>query len=313
MSDSILQIRPVRREAAKLVIGLCGPSGEGKTYSALLLALGLAGGDPSKVGLLDTENRRGSLYDKIFDKPFLIGDLNAPFSPDRYAQAMREFAASGVEALVIDSMSHEHEGEGGLEEIANAPLVAGKKMADWIGAKRAHKRMMNTLLYLPCHIVCCFRARNKMDFKNKQPNGQPVDLGLQPICEKNVLFEMTASFMLHNQGKEREVIKLPSCLESILGGDGYLTPDHGRRLRDWVGGADPTERAKAALLLAASQGSDKLKEAWLALGKAEQKALVTFKDTLKDTAASADKDRNIGDNGAPDREMTAEEEANAWK
>ena len=318
MSESILQIRPVKREAAKIVLGLCGPSGEGKTFSALLLALGLAGGDPSKVGLLDTENRRGSLYDDIFDdpgkkRPFLIGELNPPFSPYRYSQAMREFADKGVEALVVDSMSHEHEGEGGLEEIAHKPKTDGtpRKIADWITAKREHKRFMNTLLYLPCHVVCCFRAREKMDFKNTGPNGQPVSLGIQPVCEKNVLFEMTASFLLRNQGQERDIIKLPKCLEPILGGSGYLTVEHGRKLRDWVGGQDPVERARNILLLAASQGSEKLKEAWLSIGRGEQKALAAFKDTLKDTAASADAEQKRGDNGAPDAGLMPEEET--WK
>jgi len=313
MSESILQIRPVRRESAKLVIGLAATSGEGKTYSALLLALGLAGGDPSKVGLLDTENRRGSMYADIFgttdDKRFHIGDLNAPFSPARYALAMREFAAAGVEALVIDSMSHEHEGEGGLEEIANAPKANGqpRKIADWITAKREHKRMMNTLLYLPCHVVCCFRAREKMDFKNMGPNNQPLSLGLQPICEKNVLFEMTASFLLREQGRAHDPIKLPECLRPILGQSGYFTSDHGRQLRDWVGGADPLERARNVLQLAASEGSESLKSAWLSLGKTEQKALATFKDTLKDAASHADTERAT--TGQNERELSEQE---AW-
>ena len=305
MSESILNIQPVRREAAKLVLGFCGTSGEGKTYSALQVALGLANGDPSKVGLLDTENRRGSLYSDIFGAPFLIGDLNAPFSPERYAQAMREFADAGIEALVIDSMSHEHEGEGGLEDIAHRPKAGGgeRKIADWIGAKRSHKRMMNTLLYLPCHVVCCFRAREKMDFKNTGPKGEPLSLGLQPICEKNVLFEMSASFMLRDQGRARDVIKLPECLRPILGGDGYLMPDHGKRLREWVGGADPMERAKNALRLAASQGTKQLRDAFLSLTAAEKKALNAFKDTLKDSAASADAELDRPDNGAPEDEQ----------
>lgn len=302
MSDSILQIRPVRRDAAKLVLGLAGQSGEGKTYSALQLALGLANGDPSKVGLLDTENRRGSLYADIFDQPFLIGDLNPPFSPARYVQAMTEFAAAGIEALVVDSMSHEWEGTGGCEEIANKP---GTKMADWKTAKWEHKRFMNALLFLPCHVVACFRAREKMDFKNPR---EPKSLGLQAITEKNVLFEMTASFLMREQGTVHDEIKLPEVLRPILGQPGYFTAEHGRQLRDWVGGADPIERAKNVLRLAAGEGTESLKNAWLGLGKPEQKQLGAFKDTLKETAAFADKEKAAlkgGDNGAPEEEPDA--------
>lgn len=286
------EIKPVRREAAKIVIGLAATSGEGKTFSALLLALGLAGGDPSKVCLLDTENRRGSIYADIFDKPFLICDMTPPFSPARYIAAMRACADRGIEALVIDSVSHEHEGEGGLEEIAHAPKANGepRRIADWITAKREHKRFMNTLLYLPCHVVACFRAREKMDFKHTGPKGEPVSLGLQPICEKNVLFEMTASFLLRDQGKTHDVIKLPECLRSILGSNGYFTEDHGKALRDWCGGLDPQEQARNVLRLAASQGSDALKTAWETIGKDNRKALATFKDTLRDLATHADND-----------------------
>ena len=286
MSDSIIEIKPVKRGSAKLVIGLCAPSGEGKTYTALLLALGLAGGDPGKVGLLDTEGR-GSLYSDIFDRPFQIGELSAPFSPARYSAAMRQFAEKGVEALVIDSMSHEHEGEGGLEEIAHRPKSNGeqRKVADWLTAKREHRKFMNTLLYLPCHVVACFRAREKTDFKDPK---NPKSLGIQPITEKNVLFEMTASFLLFDKGRQHEEIKLPENLRPILGNPGYFTSDHGKQLRDWCGGVDPVEQARNILRLAASRGSEPLKEAWMSIGKLNQKALASFKDTLKDAANAAD-------------------------
>src|SRR5262245_53198485 len=87
---SVIQIREAERAGARLVIGLAGISGSGKTYSALQLAYGLAGGNAKKVGLLDTENRRGSLYANALKnragdvQRFLIGDLFAPFSPERY-------------------------------------------------------------------------------------------------------------------------------------------------------------------------------------------------------------------------------------
>src|SRR5882757_1787229 len=110
MSESILNIKPVSRECAKVVVGLASTSGGGKTYTALQIAYGLAGGDPSKIGFLDTESGRGSLYDSIFDKPYMIAGLGAPFSPVRYRQAITEFSQAGIQVLIVDSMSHEWEG-----------------------------------------------------------------------------------------------------------------------------------------------------------------------------------------------------------
>ena len=309
MSERTIEIKPAERSSAKAVIGLVATSGEGKTYSALLLALGLAGGNPAKVGLLDTENRRGSLYSDIFGSApkdrFLIGDLTPPFSPSRYIAAMRQFAEAGIEALVIDSASHEHEGEGGLEEIAHRPKANGgeRKIADWITAKREHKRFMNTLLFLPCHVIVCFRAREKMDFRDP---AKPISLGLQPVTEKNVLFEMTASFLLSEKGKRHDEIKLPECLRGILGKQGYFTEQHGADLREWLGGGgDKLERARNSLALAASEGTGRFKEVWIGLDNSTKTALAEFKDTLKALALHADEDKksiigNDGDNGAPD-------------
>lgn len=288
--ENVIEIRPVKRDQFKIVVGLAAPSGEGKTLSALKLAYGLAGGDPKKIGFLDTENRRGSQYSNVFGEPFLIGDLAPPFSPQRYIAAMRQFADAGIEALVIDSVSHEWEGEGGCEEIAkNAKKADGtpRKSADWLNAKRLHKQFVNTMLYLPMHIIPCIRAREKADFRNPD---KPVSLGIQPICEKNFMFEMSLSFMLSNRGKTRTPLKLSNEFEALVGCDGYLTEDHGRALRDWCGGVDPLEKARNTLRLAASQGGDALKTAWESIGAGNRKILASFKDTLKDMAVAADAD-----------------------
>lgn len=298
MSDSTLQIRPVARQHLKLVIGLAAVSGDGKTRSALELAYGMANCQPSKIGLLDTENRRGSIYSDVFKgRPdlvgphqFLIGDLMPPFSPERYMQAMREFAEAGVEVLIIDSVTHEWEGEGGCDEIANSALQRGKKVADWIGAKRWHKRFMSTMLYLPLHVIPCIRARGKYDFKQ---GPTPVSLGIQPIVEKNFMFEMTISFMLHSNGKERIDLKPNDQLGPIFTESGYLNAKQGKALRDWVGGFDADEIAQNVLRLAATKGMEDLKTAFLGLPKAQQKSLAVFKDQLKDTAAHADEENRL--------------------
>ena len=117
---------------------------------------------PSEIGLLDTENRRGSLYDDILDGQFLIGDLFAPFSPSRYRKAIEEFQAAGVKVLIIDSVSHEWEGDGGCEDIADT----GGKIANWKLAKAEHKKFISALLQADMHIIACVRAREKMSFKN---------------------------------------------------------------------------------------------------------------------------------------------------
>lgn len=275
---SVVNIRPVESGQSKAVIGIAGVSGDGKTYTALLVARGMVN-KPSEIGFLDTENKRGSLYADILDGPFMIGDLYPPFSPTRYAEAIKEFQDSGVKVLVIDSVTHEWEGDGGCDDIANLPLQQGKKMANWIGAKREHKKFMNVLLQSDMDIICCIRAREKTDFTNPT---MPKSLGILPICEKNFMFELTASIMMSNQGKSQKHLKVPEFLFEAFGnGQGYLGIETGKKIRAWLdkGKKENPEitRIKSEALLVCEQGVDALTKLWTSVPK-ELKSDQSLKD-----------------------------------
>lgn len=299
---SVIKIQEAQRAGARLVIGLSAVSGGGKTYTGLQLAYGLANYDSKKVGLLCAENRRGRLYSNILKNDrgevqrFLVGDFEPPFSPQRYIDAIREFQDAGVEVLVIDSTSHEWEGTGGCEEIAHAQ---NPRMPDWKTAKREHKRFMNSLLQSDMHIVACLRAREKVKY-HKQPGGkvEVESLGVLPICEKNFLFELTASLMLWNHGKTQDVVKCPEELMTILGrGEGHITAADGKALRDWVdGGAalDPdVERARNTLRTITEGGVEPYRKEWEKTAKRIKKILSDdgTHETLKAAAEAYDKAR----------------------
>ena len=267
---SVINIRPVESGQSKAVIGIAGQSGDGKTLTALYIARGMVD-KPSEIGFLDTENKRGSLYADVLDGQFMIGDLYPPFSPSRYSQAIQQFQDAGVKVLVIDSVTHEWEGTGGCDEIANAPKADGtqRKVANWIEAKREHKKFMNVLLQANMDIICCIRAREKTDFKDPT---KPVSLGIQPICEKNFMFEMTASIMMGNQGKSQYHSKVPTFLKEAFGnGQGYLGLETGKKIRAWLdkGKKENPEiaRIKSEALLVCEKGVDALTELWKSIPK----------------------------------------------
>lgn len=283
---AVINIRKAKREGARLVIALAGISGSGKTRSALELAYGLANFDASKIGFLDTENRRGSLYadclrnDRGEVQEFYIGDLEPPFTPARYAEAILEFQKFGVEVLVIDSVTHEYEGTGGVLEMRE-PLPGQRGKRDNI-AKAEHKKFMNTALQSNMHVIACVRAREKVIIEKKGGETVYIPQGLQPIQEKNFMFEMSASMMVHDGGKQRNILKSGDGMEEIFGTagewvDGYLTPAHGKALRDWVDGAkqlDPeVEAARNTLRTTTEQGMAALAAAWKALPAKIRKAI----------------------------------------
>jgi len=285
------EIKTAERQGARLLIQLSGVSGSGKTYTALQLAYGLAGGDGSKVIGIDTENRRMSLNADILPDgaKFRTIDFYAPFSPERYIAAIEAACKAGAEVIVIDSVSHEWEGPGGCQEIA-----AATKFPDWKLAKKLHKQFMTYMLQCPAHIIACTRAREKTDFTDTK---NPVKLGIQPIQEGNFSYEATVSLMMHNQGSVQDVLKCPSELQHIMGrGTGYITADDGMALRAWVDGAtqlDPkVEQARGMLQNVAERGVDALKAAWEATPKTVQKKLGRpFIDACKASAEAFDKAR----------------------
>jgi hypothetical protein len=304
----VLNIRKAERAGARLVIGISGISGSGKTYTALQLAWGLANGDASKVGMLDTENKRGSLYaDILKDKggkvhQFLIGDLDAPFSPQRYIDAILEFQAAGVEVLVIDSVSHEWNGLGGV-----LSMVAkyDKSVTAWKNVKPEHQRFMNTLLQSDMHIIVCIRATNKVDWKDPK---NPKSLGIMPVQQEEFMFEMTASMMMWDGGKSRQVLKCPEELVPIFGEagemcEGYLTARNGLSLRKWVDGGvaldGKLENARNTLRTMAEQGVDAVNKAFAALPAGVRKDLGgQVPAEILSAAESFDAQRSIGNEGA---------------
>ncbi|MDT9105787.1 AAA family ATPase [Escherichia coli] len=316
---SIFQIEDAEREGARLVVGLGGVSGGGKTYTALQLAWGMANYDSRKVGLMCTENRRGRLYsDALKDEAgkvhkFKIGDLTPPFSPARYIEGIQAFVDAGVEVLVIDSVSHEWEGIGGCEDIAHA---GNPKNPKWNEAKREHKSFMNAMLQSPLHIIVCMRAREKVKLVKVNGKTEYEPQGVLPIQEKNFTFELTASLMLWNGGKERDIIKCPSALQGIFGtaGEaerGYLTAAQGKALRDWVDGAkevdDSVKNARDSLQLVCEQGMAALQKAWAALPAQIRKAIGPngCPDDLKKSAQAFDAQRVAGNDNQQADDLNA--------
>jgi hypothetical protein len=245
------QLKPAVRENVSLLIGLAGGTGSGKTYTAMVLASGIAG--DRTFAVVDTEAGRAKHYADQFK--FDHGELNAPFRPDAYLEAIRECDKAGYPVIVIDSMSHEHAGEGGLLEWHEEELdrMAGsdwKKREScaataWIRPKTSHKAMVQRLLQVRAHLIFCFRAEEKIEFA-RDANGkmvvQPkrVATGLDgwvPITEKNLPYELTCSFLMTADAPGiLKPIKLQQQHKSLFPLDRPCTLDSGRKIAEWASG-----------------------------------------------------------------------------
>jgi hypothetical protein len=258
MNASVRQfeIAPAVRKTVGLLIGLVGPSSSGKTYSALRLATGIqrvCGGD---IDFIDTENGRALYYADRFKFNHLR--FGAPFSPDDYLEAVRFCARRGSKTVIIDSMSHEHEGPGGVLEWHKTETDALAKrwktspekaqMAAWGPPKTARRRLINELLQLNVNLIMTFRAKEKIKIV---PGKDPVPLGWQPICGDEFMYEMVLQALLlpGSDGKpvwqssmdsERAVMKLPTQFAPIFDRTNpvQFSEEIGERLARWAAGGD---------------------------------------------------------------------------
>jgi hypothetical protein len=206
MSEEFI-IKTAERKESPVSVFIEGISGSGKTYSSLLLARGLAG-PGEKIGIIDTEGGRSLIYaDDAEIGGFEHIPFEAPFSPDRIMRAADAAVKAGWKAIVIDSLSLEHDGEGGLLDMADAEAEKLEEEArkrnrenraisqqKWTAPKQAHKRMLNHLTGLSSHVIGCFRQTLTTDFdaKDERGNKKPQTV-LTVVAEKNTLF----SFELH--------------------------------------------------------------------------------------------------------------------
>jgi predicted ATP-dependent serine protease len=111
-----MQLQQTQRHNVKLRLGISGASGFGKTYSALQLAYGMTG-DWSKIAVIDTENSSASLYSDLGN--FNVLNLFPPYSPERYIEAIGICEKANIEVIIIDSITHEWQGEGVVCKFTN--------------------------------------------------------------------------------------------------------------------------------------------------------------------------------------------------
>ncbi len=294
---------PAVRESVPLLIGLTGPSGGGKTFSALRLATGIqtvTGGD---IYAVDTEARRMLHYADKFKFRHL--QFDAPFGSLDYLAAIRHCAEQGAKVIIVDSMSHEHEGPGGLldyqarefERLGSRDAV---KMLAWQKPKAARQQLLNGILQIPANFIFCFRAKEKI----KMTGGKVVPQGFMPIAGEEFVFEMTVNALLmpHADGVptwqsdepgERMMMKLPEQFRTVFAERRPLSEEIGRELAAWAaGGSSPADETFDAILkdarLVASHGKDALQNYYKPLSKAAKGFLKPHFDELKMTATEAD-------------------------
>jgi hypothetical protein len=220
-----MEIRKALRRQAKIKLALQGSAGSGKTYSALLLASGMI--TWSKIALIDTENHSADLYAHLGE--FNVLQLSRPFSPERYITAIETCEQAGMEVIIIDSITHEWDGSGGILDIhGNLP---GNSFTNWAKLTPRHNAFVQKILESPCHIIGTIRT--KTDYVLSEKNGKmvPEKVGMKGITRDGMDYEFTIVFDIDlkhhaNASKDRTGLFMDKP-------EAIITQEHGRRILQW--------------------------------------------------------------------------------
>lgn len=221
-----MQLQQASRKRARIKMALQGTSGSGKTYSSLLLAYGLCR-DWSKIAVIDSENSSSDLYANL--GAFNNLKIAAPFSPEKYIDCIRLCESAGMQVIIIDSISHEWEGIGGILDIHGN--MAGNSFTNWSKLTPRNNAFIQSILQSPCHIICTIRS--KQDYILTEKNGKmvPEKVGLKGIARDGLEYEFTIAFTLdikHNAQASKDRTGL-----FVNEPEFKITSDTGALIRDW--------------------------------------------------------------------------------
>jgi hypothetical protein len=276
------EIHKATKRRAKLRLGMSGPAGSGKTYSALLIAHGLGG----RIGLIDTEHGSGDLYADLLPEGYDVLQLTPPFTPSRYIDAIHAMEQAGVSTIIVDSLSHAWSGEGGsLDKHGKIADRSGNSWQAWRQVTPEHNALVEALLQSPCHVIATMRAKTEYVQEKDERSGRLVvrKIGLAPVMRDGIEYEFTIFMELDTQhmahvGKDRTQL-----FDGMI-----IKPDvqAGRTLLDWldsgVDAAAPATLAEAqkTVLIESLEKSTTIEDLYKAFADAYRAA-----HALQDTTA----------------------------
>jgi hypothetical protein len=263
-----------------LAIGLSGGSGTGKTYTALLMAVGIAervtGKPGSPIGYVDTENRRALHYKAAFpqmvhyDMKAVDDDGNMiGFGPERWIKVIDAAEAAKLPVVILDSFSHAWEGVGGVLDLQAQVLdrLTGgddskknqRSQLAWAEVKPRYRRLIDRIVRAKCNIIICTRAKPVMQEKSaktgwKETNARATktrraDVPWDPASDGDLMFEMTTMVILDPSAPGCPVhqIKVADQFKGLLDPRSPMGTETGRAMADWAMSQGDRQKDKETL------------------------------------------------------------------
>ncbi|MEH6512832.1 MAG: AAA family ATPase [Maribacter arcticus] len=283
-----MQLQQTQRHNVKLRLGISGASGFGKTYSALQLAYGMTG-DWSKIAVIDTENSSASLYSDLGN--FNVLNLFPPYSPERYIEAIGICEKANIEVIIIDSITHEWQGEGGCLQIHEQ---FGGRFQDWAKVKPRHQKFIDKILQSNSHIITT--TRRKTDYSlDISSNGKSkvVKHGTKEITSEGFEYELSVNFELIN---ENHMCKVSKDRTNLFSGkpEFIVNSDVGKKLKTWCNQGVSLDTIKLEIKSTTTlEGLRHLYQKYHALNQQVKPLIIDRKSEIENTAQIIDNEQII--------------------
>ena len=226
-----MELKKSQRSEAKLRLSLQGSPGSGKSMSALLIAYGITG-NYSTIAVIDSERGSANLYSNLGS--YYVLNLEEPFTPEKYIEAIRLCEQSGIEVIIIDSASHEWSGKGGCLEIHEKTTSAMKipnSFTAWATVTPLHQAFIDAILQSTCHIITTLRTKTEYVINERNNRMTPQKVGMAGIQRDGWEYEVTISLEIDDEHNA-------SCSKDRTGlfadkGKFRITPETGQIISNW--------------------------------------------------------------------------------
>lgn len=214
-------------------ISIQGPSGGGKTTTALRLARGLS--PAGRIAVIDSEGGRSEVEDERIEGGFDVSILERARGED-FIREMRAAAKAGYGVIILDSISAEWEAL--LAE--KDALPEKKKFTGWSVLTPKHDAFIKEINTYPGHVIATMRSKIRHEVQQVERNGrtvnQPVKLGMEPVARGGTEYEFDLAFELDHESN-CWLNKRPRGAFGLTTGDSWKEPgeDLGRLIAERLG------------------------------------------------------------------------------
>lgn len=180
--------KKAERKNAKLRLAIAGPTGSGKTFTALILAKGIGG----RIAVADTENSSAELYEDLVE--FEHANIQPPYTPEKFIDVIKAAENANFDTLILDSITHEWSGVGGCLEIVDqlaSTSFKGNSWGAWSQVTPRHRKFIDAMLRSSINIIVTMRSKMETVQTNDNGKKKVEKVGMKAEQRDGIEYEFT--------------------------------------------------------------------------------------------------------------------------